>query len=193
MPPRRTSGHAVGWCRCASSEAGAAGAGWPPSSPTVGAADLGPGARVHLRHLGLAGRRRGPATCVDLFCGSGALGVEALSRGAASATFVDLESRRARRRAHEPRRGRAGRRAGHAGAGVAARAGSHVRAGAGVRPRAVRPALRLRGLAGAARARCGPTVVVMESARTDRAPRGLGGHERAPVRRYARHRGSSQR
>ena len=26
---------------------------------------------------------------VDLFCGSGALGVEALSRGAASATFVD--------------------------------------------------------------------------------------------------------
>ena len=28
---------------------------------------------------------------VDLFCGSGALGVEALSRGAASATFVDLE------------------------------------------------------------------------------------------------------
>jgi len=28
---------------------------------------------------------------VDLFCGSGALGVEALSRGAASATFVDLD------------------------------------------------------------------------------------------------------
>ena len=27
---------------------------------------------------------------VDLFCGSGALGVEALSRGAASSTFVDL-------------------------------------------------------------------------------------------------------
>ena len=30
-------------------------------------------------------------TVVDLFCGSGALGVEALSRGAASATFVDLD------------------------------------------------------------------------------------------------------
>jgi len=29
---------------------------------------------------------------VDLFCGSGALGVEALSRGASSATFVDLDS-----------------------------------------------------------------------------------------------------
>ena len=28
---------------------------------------------------------------VDLFCGSGALGVEALSRGAASATFVDQD------------------------------------------------------------------------------------------------------
>jgi 16S rRNA (guanine966-N2)-methyltransferase len=28
---------------------------------------------------------------VDLFCGSGALGVEALSRGAESATFVDLD------------------------------------------------------------------------------------------------------
>jgi 16S rRNA (guanine966-N2)-methyltransferase len=28
----------------------------------------------------------------DLFCGSGALGVEALSRGAASATFVDLST-----------------------------------------------------------------------------------------------------
>jgi 16S rRNA (guanine966-N2)-methyltransferase len=29
-------------------------------------------------------------TVIDLFCGSGALGVEALSRGAASSTFVDL-------------------------------------------------------------------------------------------------------
>ena len=29
---------------------------------------------------------------VDLFCGSGALGVEALSRGATSATFVDLDA-----------------------------------------------------------------------------------------------------
>jgi len=27
--------------------------------------------------------------CLDLFCGSGALGIEALSRGASSATFVD--------------------------------------------------------------------------------------------------------
>jgi 16S rRNA (guanine966-N2)-methyltransferase len=35
---------------------------------------------------GVAGLR-----VIDLFCGSGALGVEALSRGAASATFVDLD------------------------------------------------------------------------------------------------------
>ncbi len=35
---------------------------------------------------GVAGLR-----VLDLFCGSGALGVEALSRGAASATFVDLD------------------------------------------------------------------------------------------------------
>ena len=33
------------------------------------------------------------ATVVDLFAGSGALGVEALSRGAASATFVDHDAR----------------------------------------------------------------------------------------------------
>lgn len=40
--------------------------------------------------LGSRGGVEGLAV-VDLFCGSGALGVEALSRGAASATFVDLD------------------------------------------------------------------------------------------------------
>ena len=45
---------------------------------------------------------------VDLFCGSGALGVEALSRGAASVTFVDSDRDRPRRRAGEPGRGRVG-------------------------------------------------------------------------------------
>ena len=41
--------------------------------------------------LGSRGGVEGLAV-VDLFCGSGALGVEALSRGAASSTFVDLDS-----------------------------------------------------------------------------------------------------
>ena len=91
---------------------------------------------------------------VDLFCGSGALGVEALSRGAASATFVDLSPGCARRRADEPRRGGAGGRARDTRAGVAARV-APVRDGTGVRPRAVRPPLRLRGLAGPARAPAG--------------------------------------
>jgi len=34
----------------------------------------------------------GGASVLDLFCGSGALGLEALSRGAASVTFVDHDS-----------------------------------------------------------------------------------------------------
>lgn len=32
------------------------------------------------------------AACLDLFCGSGALGIEALSRGASSCVFVDLDT-----------------------------------------------------------------------------------------------------
>lgn len=40
----------------------------------------------------LAGRIEG-ANCLDLFAGSGALGMEALSRGAASVTFVERDAR----------------------------------------------------------------------------------------------------
>ncbi len=40
----------------------------------------------------LAGRLDG-SHCVDLFAGSGSLGFEALSRGAASATFIDVRTR----------------------------------------------------------------------------------------------------
>jgi 16S rRNA (guanine966-N2)-methyltransferase len=41
------------------------------------------------------------ANVLDLFCGSGALGIEALSRGAAAATLVDSDPRDARRNVDE--------------------------------------------------------------------------------------------
>jgi 16S rRNA (guanine(966)-N(2))-methyltransferase RsmD len=41
------------------------------------------------------------ARVLDLFCGSGALGIEALSRGAASATLVDTDVREATRNVEE--------------------------------------------------------------------------------------------
>jgi 16S rRNA (guanine966-N2)-methyltransferase len=41
------------------------------------------------------------ARVLDLFCGSGALGIEALSRGAARATLVDIDTRAARRNVAE--------------------------------------------------------------------------------------------
>ncbi|MCH5165158.1 MAG: 16S rRNA (guanine(966)-N(2))-methyltransferase RsmD [Clostridiales bacterium] len=41
--------------------------------------------------LDAKGALRG-ATCLDLFCGSGALGIEALSRGAESCVFADLNT-----------------------------------------------------------------------------------------------------
>ncbi len=49
--------------------------------------------RVREAWFSILGARVEGATVVDLFSGSGALGIEALSRGARSATFVDLNQR----------------------------------------------------------------------------------------------------
>ncbi len=50
--------------------------------------------RVREAHFDMLGARGGveDRSVVDLFCGSGALGAEALSRGAASVTFVDHDN-----------------------------------------------------------------------------------------------------
>ena len=47
--------------------------------------------RVRENLFNLLGDTVGGATVLDLFCGSGALGLEALSRGAAPVTFVDAD------------------------------------------------------------------------------------------------------
>ncbi len=53
--------------------------------------------RVRENLFNILSSQAAEATAVlDLFCGSGALGLEALSRGAASCTFVDADPRAAR-------------------------------------------------------------------------------------------------
>jgi 16S rRNA (guanine966-N2)-methyltransferase len=49
--------------------------------------------RVREALFSILGSRVAGAAVLDLFAGSGALGIEALSRGAASATFVDSDAR----------------------------------------------------------------------------------------------------
>ena len=126
---------------------------------------------------------------VDLFCGSGALGLEALSRGAASATFVDQDP----------------------GALEAVRTNLDA-VGLGDQPATVVRAALPGWLAGAPAfdlALCDPpytfdawpallSILRADDGRPrvvgpDRAPRGLDGRQGTPVRRYARHRGSSHR
>ncbi len=140
--------------------------------------------------LGTQGGVEGLAV-VDLFCGSGALGVEALSRGAASATFVDLDpGALAAVRLNLEAVGLGDEPVTLVRAALPGWLGSA--AAATLRPRAVRPPLRLRGLAGPPRRAAGGCRRHGVGG-TDRAAGALGGRERAPVRRYARHRGSSQR
>jgi 16S rRNA (guanine966-N2)-methyltransferase len=52
--------------------------------------------RVRETLFNWLGVRIGGARCLDLFAGSGALGLEALSRGAAHVTFVEQDARAAR-------------------------------------------------------------------------------------------------
>ena len=56
----------------------------PPGTDTRPTAD-----RVREALFSILGERVEGARVLDLFAGSGALGIEALSRGAAEATFVD--------------------------------------------------------------------------------------------------------
>jgi 16S rRNA (guanine966-N2)-methyltransferase len=56
----------------------------PPGAATRPTSD-----RVREALFSVLGERIGGARVLDLFAGSGALGIEALSRGAAAATFVD--------------------------------------------------------------------------------------------------------
>jgi 16S rRNA (guanine966-N2)-methyltransferase len=58
----------------------------PPGTSTRPTAD-----RVREALFSILGARVRDARVLDLFAGSGALGIEALSRGAASATFVDSD------------------------------------------------------------------------------------------------------
>lgn len=61
-----------------------------PSGEVRPTTDLAKGSLFSM--LESKGRIAG-ADCLDLFCGTGALGIEALSRGARSCVFADLETR----------------------------------------------------------------------------------------------------
>ena len=61
------------------------------ASPPRGAAVRPTSDRVREALFSILGERVEAATVLDLFCGTGALAIEALSRGAARATLVDDE------------------------------------------------------------------------------------------------------
>ena len=121
----------------------------------------------------------------DLFAGSGAMGIEALSRGAASVVFVDSSLGRGARRAGQrdrhgarPRRhpGRAGRRA------RVAPAAPPVRSGSCDPPYAFDGWEELLG-------RLQAEMAVLESDRPVDGACDLGDHQEQALRRYARHGG----
>ncbi|MDP9188835.1 MAG: RsmD family RNA methyltransferase [Actinomycetota bacterium] len=65
-------------------------------SPKAGTATRPTTERVREAAFSILGELSG-ARVLDLFCGTGALGIEAISRGAAEATLVDTETALARR------------------------------------------------------------------------------------------------
>jgi 16S rRNA (guanine(966)-N(2))-methyltransferase RsmD len=72
--------------------------GRPLASPPSRSREVRPTAeRVREAIFSILGERVEGARVLDLFCGTGALGIEALSRGAASAVLVDRDAALARR------------------------------------------------------------------------------------------------
>ena len=141
--------------------------------------------------LGSQGGVEGLAV-VDLFCGSGALGVEALSRGAASATFVDLDpDALAAVRLNLEAVGLGDEPATLVRAALPGWLDAPRRPGRSTSPCATPPTTSRTGRR--CSARCRRTPSSWNRRRPIAPSRALGGRERAPVRRYARHRGSSQR
>ena len=76
----------------------------PPGTDTRPTAD-----RVREALFSILGDRVHGARVLDLFAGSGALGIEALSRGAAEATFVDKAAPAIRAIGSQPGGARGGR------------------------------------------------------------------------------------
>ncbi len=90
---RRRSGAAVARARCASSAAAGAGR----QAPVSGRRGIRPTPdRVRETLFNWLRPRVTGARCLDLFAGCGALGLEALSRGAAHVVFVEQRRRRPR-------------------------------------------------------------------------------------------------
>ena len=137
--------------------------------PDVGAADLGPGARVDLRHPGLTGRRRGPPRGRPVLRQRRARGRGALPGGGLG-HLRRPRPRRAGRRPPEPRRGGPRRRAGRRWCGPRCPAGSSPRPPGAFDLALCDPPYDFEdwpALLGALRA----DTVVMESASPDRAAR----------------------
>ena len=124
------------------------------------------------------------AAVLDLFAGSGAMGIEALSRGAARVTFVDRDRGRPARHRGEPGRLRARRAAEVVAMPGRAVPGRRGQRGAAISPCSTRPTTTTAGPS------CSSTLpaqtVVLEAGRADRPAVRLGRRPRQAVRPHAR-------